>query len=123
MFEVEFLPIEIKLMPIIFTFIAGLLSFFFFKFYIFIISFMHFIFNEIKFFFYFLRFFYNVFIADLIKPRFINAEKFECNTKMAHLLNKYHDKKRKKIIKTKFENLSIEDLKKKEMKKNMRKDI
>ena len=30
MFEVEFLPIQIKLMPIIFTFISGLLSFFFF---------------------------------------------------------------------------------------------
>ena len=93
MFEVEFLPIEIKLMPIIFTFIAGLLSFIFFKFYIFILSFIHFIFNEIKFFFYFVRFIYNIFIIDLIKTRFINIEKFECNTKMAYLLNDYHDEK------------------------------
>ena len=36
-FEVEFLPIRIKLIPIVFTFISGFLSFIFFKFYIYII--------------------------------------------------------------------------------------
>lgn len=40
-FEVEFLPIRIKLIPIVFTFISGLLSFLFFKFYIFIIVYLY----------------------------------------------------------------------------------
>ena len=70
---------------------------------------MLFIFNEIKFFIYFLRFLYNVFIIDLIKPRNINIEQFECNTKMAHLLNKYHNKKHKKIIKKDLKKM-FEDL-------------
>lgn len=40
-FEVEFLPIKIKLIPIIFTFISAILSYIFFKFYIFIIEYFY----------------------------------------------------------------------------------
>jgi NADH-ubiquinone oxidoreductase chain 5 len=40
-FEVEFLPMHIKLIPIIFTFISAILSFLFFKFYIFIIEYFY----------------------------------------------------------------------------------
>jgi len=40
-FEVEFLPIRIKLIPVIFTLISALLSFIFFKFYIFIIEYLY----------------------------------------------------------------------------------
>ena len=47
-FEVEFLPIKIKLIPIIFTFISAISSFLFFKFYIFIIEYFYIIFFYIK---------------------------------------------------------------------------
>jgi NADH-ubiquinone oxidoreductase chain 5 len=40
-FEVEFLPIEIKLIPIIFTLISAISSFLFFKFYVFIIEYLY----------------------------------------------------------------------------------
>ena len=40
-FEVEFLPMHIKLIPIIFTLISAILSFLFFKFYIFIIEYFY----------------------------------------------------------------------------------
>ncbi len=47
-FEVEFLPIKIKLIPIIFTFISAISSFLFFKFYIFIVEYFYIIFFYIK---------------------------------------------------------------------------
>ena len=40
-FEVEFLPIHIKLVPIIFTFVSAIFSFLFFKFYIFFIEYAY----------------------------------------------------------------------------------
>ena len=40
-FEVEFLPIKIKLIPIIFTFISAISSYIFFKFYIFIVEYIY----------------------------------------------------------------------------------
>jgi len=62
MFEVEFLPIEIKLMPIKYTIIAGLLSFFFFKFYVLIIYFLYVVFNRIKYYLFALRFYIFIFL-------------------------------------------------------------
>ena len=47
-FEVEFLPIKIKLIPIIFTFISAISSFLFFKFYIFIVEYFYIIYFYIK---------------------------------------------------------------------------
>lgn len=47
-FEVEFLPIHIKLIPILFTFIAAISSFLFFKFYIFIIEYLYIVYYYYK---------------------------------------------------------------------------
>ena len=47
-FEVEFLPIEIKLIPIIFTLISAISSFLFFKFYIFIMEYAYIIYFYLK---------------------------------------------------------------------------
>ena len=41
-FEVEFIPIRIKLIPVIFTIISGLFSFLFFKFYILVLEYFYF---------------------------------------------------------------------------------
>lgn len=51
-FDVEFLPMRIKIIPIICTLIAALLSFLFFKFYIFIVEFVY------KLYYYFQSFFF-----------------------------------------------------------------
>jgi hypothetical protein len=40
-FELEFLPIEIKLIPIIFTLVSSICSFLFFKFYVFILEYLY----------------------------------------------------------------------------------
>jgi hypothetical protein len=50
-FEVEFIPMRIKLIPIIFTLISGLLSFLFFKFYVFILEYFYVFFFYIQIFF------------------------------------------------------------------------
>ena len=47
-FEVEFLPIEIKLIPIIFTLISAISSFLFFKFYVFILEYAYIVYFYFK---------------------------------------------------------------------------
>lgn len=47
-FEVEFLPIEIKLIPIIFTLISAISSFLFFKFYVFILEYAYIVYFYLK---------------------------------------------------------------------------
>lgn len=88
-FEVEFLPIEIKIIPIIFTLLAAISSFLFFKFYIFIIEYLYIFYYYFKKIFIFKSFLNvdNIYINNVKIPKtnynsiFINFIRFLSNIK------------------------------------------